>query len=464
MEAHGIAAKPISAHFRATLVLGMPLIGAHLAQMLIGVTDTIMLGWLGTSELAGGTLAFQVFFVLLIFGFGFGAAMMPLIAGALGKGDPRGVRRASRMGLWALLGLSILFQIPLWFTGDILTALRQDPQPVQLAVDYMRVAQWSMIPAMLLVGLRSILASVERANAVLVTTLVGVVLNAVLNYAFIFGNFGAPALGMQGAGIATVLANAISVLVVLAYMLREPAIKPYDIFTRLWRPDWAALRELSWLGIPISLTIFAEAGLFSAASIMVGWLGTLQLAAHGIALQVASIAFMVPLGLAQAGSVRVGNALGRRNAKDIGRAGYATLVLAVGFSVVSALVLFAAPEPLVSLFLDTRNKDAVVVIAAAVPLVWMAAAFQLVDGTQVVAAGALRGLKDTRIPMIIAAFSYWVIGLTAAYGLAFWADFGAVGVWGGLAVGLAVAAIALTGRFVYRDRFGLTHESHEISQ
>ena len=446
-------------HFRATLILGLPLVGAQLAQMMVNVTDTIMLGWLGTEELAAGTLAFQTLFILLIFGLGFGAAMMPLIAGALGRDDPRAVRRASRMGLWALFALSLLFQIPLWFTREFLLLLGQQEGLAELAQSYMRYAQWSLIPAFVVVGLRAILTSFEKANAVLMTTLFAVILNALLNYALIFGNFGAPRLEMVGAGIATTIATFATAALVWIYVMRVDIAKPYEIFVRLWRPDWFALKEIVFMGLPISLMIFAEAGLFSAASVMIGWIGTVELAAHGIALQVASIAFMVPLGFAQAGSVRVGNALGRQNFMDVGRAGYITFIIAIVFSVFSALIFILIPEMLIGLFVDFRNADASQVILAAVPLIWMAAAFQLVDSVQVVASGGLRGIKDTTVPMIIAIFSYWGVGLAVSYVLAFTIGYGAAGVWAGLACGLAVAAVALTHRFVYREKLGLLNNS-----
>lgn len=338
------AQKSFAEHMRATLVLGVPLVGAQLAQMLVNVTDTVMLGWLGTKELAAGTLAFQTFFILLIFGIGFGAAMVPLIANALGRDDPRAVRRAARMGLWSLVGMGMLFMLPLWFTKQLLLALGQDPELAQLAQDYMRIAQWSLIPAFVLIGLRSFLTSLEKANAVLLITVFAAIINGMLNYAFIFGNWGAPRLEMQGAGVATLLANSIAAIAAIIYVTRIKQAQPYQLFTRLWRPDWEALSSIAKLGVPISVSIFAEAGMFSAASIMIGWIGTLQLAAHGIALQLASIAFMVPLGLSQAASVRVGNAVGRGDTGSIGIAGKAVVVLGLDSHSCQLLYLLFCPN------------------------------------------------------------------------------------------------------------------------
>lgn len=442
-------------HLRATVVLGLPLVGAQIAQMLINVTDTIMLGWLGTRELAAGTLAFQSFFALMIFGLGFGAAMIPLIANALGRDDERAVRRASRMGLWALIALALVFQIPLFFTETVLVAFGQEPELAALAQTYMRIAQWSMIPAFVLTGLRSFLTGLEKANAVLLLTVAMALVNGVLNYALIFGNWGFPRLEMEGAAIATVLANTIGTAAVVIYVVWDKDSRPFELFKNFWRPEWPALRAIVKLGVPISLGIFAEVGMFLTCSLMVGWIGVIELAAHSVALQLASIAFMVPLGLAQAASVRVGNAAGRGNRLDVGRAGHAVMVMALGFVLVAGTVFAVLPEPLIKLWLDADNPDLEMIVQVGVPMLYMAAAFQIFDTLQVTASGALRGLQDTAVPMLIMVVSYWLIGLSSAYVAAFWLGFGPVGVWIGLVIGLATAAVTLTWRFEIRERLGL---------
>ncbi|MEP4290613.1 MAG: MATE family efflux transporter, partial [Rhizobiaceae bacterium] len=228
----------LSSNLRATLILGVPLVLAQLAQIAIGMTDTLMLGWLGTTELAAGTLAFQIFFIFLIIGIAFGAAMVPLIANALGRDDARSVRRASRMGLWVLGALALGFMVPLWFTKDMLLLLGQEEKLAQLAQNYMRIAQWSMIPAFILIGLRSFLTSLEKANAVLGITVFTSVLNGLLNYAFIFGNWGAPRLEIEGAAVATLTANTVAAIAAIILVRKTPAAQPYDLFVRFWRPDW----------------------------------------------------------------------------------------------------------------------------------------------------------------------------------------------------------------------------------
>jgi len=220
-------------------------------------------------------------------------------------------------------------------------------------------------------------------------------------------------------------------------------------------PEWPAFRELIKVGLPISLMIFFEAGLFSAAAFMMGWIGTIELAAHGIAIQIASISFMIPLGLSQVASVRVGNAVRRSDREGIRLAAKAVMVVSIAIAMVSALIFLLFPDFLIQLFLDDENKDAGAVLKYAVPLLYVAAAFQIFDTVQVVSSGNLRGLKDTHVPMIIASISYWPVGLSVAYVLAFPMGFGGIGVWGGLVVGLAVAGLLLTLRFNKREALGL---------
>lgn len=442
-------------HISASLKLGIPLVIAQIAHMLITVIDTIMLGWLGVDELAAGTLASQLFFVFLIFALGFGTAIMPLVSGALGKGNDKEVRRSARMGLWALFGLSVIFLVPLHFTQEILISIKQQDHLANLAGNYMDIAKWSIVPAFLLVGLRNFLTAIEQAKIVMWFTLTTTALNAFLNYVLIFGNFGAPRLEMEGAAIATLISNIFACLITGLYVWKHSSTKQFDLFNRLWIPDWQAFNQVIRLGFPISLTILAEAGLFTAATVMVGWIGTIPLAAHGIALQIASIAFMVPLGLSQVATVRVGRAVGRNDKIAIDLAGKAPILLSIGFAIFSGLLLILIPEPLIRLFLDPNNADVNAVLSYATNLLIVAAIFQLVDGLQVVGAGALRGLRDTKIPMIMAAIAYWPVGAFVAWLLGIMLGFGGIGVWAGLAIGLTCAAIMVCYRFLKKEKFNL---------
>lgn len=450
VQEHGKAPVPSQSwfdHIQATLKLGLPLIGMHLAQLAITTTDTIMIGWLGATPLGASVLGSQAFFVLLMLGSGPAQAIMPIAAQAEGRGDVRAVRRSVRMGLWISVIYCALCMVPLWFLEPILLAIGQDPEVTALAADYSAILQWSLFPALLALVMRSFLVAVSRPQIMLWTTIFAAVMNGFLNYALIFGNWGAPELGVRGAAWASVITSSFMFAVICVYAAWHPILRQFELFVRLWRSDWPAFNELLRLGWPIGLTIIAEVGLFAASSLMMGWLGTIQLAAHGIALQLAAIAFMIPLGLSGVATVRIGQAYGREDFAGLHRAALTVMALAVIAGLTSASLFIFLPEPLASLFLDLKNSDAEAVLTAAVVLLVVAAAFQLVDSLQAVAVGLLRGLKDTRTPMVIAVFSYWIVGVPVAYVLAFPFGFGGSGIWLGLAFGLSVAAILLSVRF-----------------
>ncbi|WP_117193724.1 MATE family efflux transporter [Rhizobium terrae] len=436
-----------SSHMRATFALGVPLVGAQLAQMAIHTTDVILVGWLGTTELASVVLATQMFFLVFIFGTGFTSAVVPLVAQALGRSDAVGVRRSVRMGLWIVLAYGVATAPLLWLAEPILLRLGQAPDVAANAASYLHIAQWGVFPALGLMALRSFVTGLENGGIVLYVTIGMFIMNAIVAYVLIFGHFGAPALGLHGAAIASVVANVTGFLIALAYVESQPKMRAYEVFVRFWRPDWSMLREIFLLGLPISFTILAETSLFSAASLLMGMIGKLQLAAHGIALQLASIAFMIPLGLAQVATVRVGLANGRDDLLGVKRAAVAVLVISVFFTAVGSILYAAVPRALGGLFLDVRQGEAETVLTLAVPLIMIAGAFQLVDGLQAVGAGLLRGLKDTKVPMILALIAYWPIGFACAWIFAFPLGFHGPGVWFGFVTGLAAAAALLCGRF-----------------
>lgn len=434
-------------HLKATVGLGIPFVGAQLAQMAINTTDVVMVGWLGTTELAAVVLASQMFFIVFMFGGGFSSAVVPLVAQAVGRGDQVQARRSVRMGMWVVLAYGVLTAPILWFSESILLTLGQEADVAALAQAYLRILQWGMFPALLLMVLRSFVSALERGSIVLYVTLGMFALNVVLDYCLIFGNFGFPALGLNGAAIASLGANILGFLLIFGYIESRAQTRNYELFVRFWRPDWAAFREILAVGLPISLTILAEVGLFTAASLLMGLLGKLELAAHGIALQLASIAFMVPLGLAQVATVRVGLAYGRQDDLGVRRAAITVLLVGLCFSIVGSALFALVPKPLGSLFLDTRQPDAQAVLELAVPLIMLGGAFQLFDGLQAVAAGLLRGLKDTKIPMVLALTAYWPIGFLCAWVFAFHLDWRGPGVWIGFVTGLTAAAIMLCIRF-----------------
>ncbi|SIQ24831.1 multidrug resistance protein, MATE family [Rhizobium sp. RU20A] len=436
-----------STHLRAGLVLGIPFVGAQLAQLAIHTTDVLMVGKLGPTELAAIVLGTQLFFTMFIFGCGFTHAVVPMVAQAVGRGDTVAVRRSVRMGIWVVLLYGALTMPVIWKAEAILTALGQQPAVAALAGRYLHIAQWSMFPSLIIMVLRALLAGYERAGIILWVTIATLLLNIVLCYVLIYGHFGFPALGIEGAAYAALGVATLGVVLLLIYIRCVPALHRLDIFVRFWRPDWGMFREVVMLGLPIAVTILAEVSLFTAASLLIGTIGTTELAAHGIALQFASIAFMIPLGLAQAGTVRVGLALGRGDLLGVRRAAIAILGLAGVVSLIGSLVFAVIPYTLATLFLDTARPDAAAVVAVAGPLIVIAGAFQLVDGLQAVGAGLLRGLKDARVPMILAMIAYWPIGFLSGWIFALPLGLGANGVWYGFVLGLIAASIMLLGRF-----------------
>lgn len=434
-------------HITATLSLGLPLIGSHLARMAIEVSDTVMMGWYGVEELAALVIATSFFIILFFLGMGFGTGVMGLIATAIARGDEPEVRRAARMALW-LSGLFSLACMPLmWFAEPILLALGQTPAISAMAQDYLRIAGWGLLPMLAGLTLNSYLAALERTQVVMWVTLAGLPMNVALNWVLIFGNLGAPELGVQGAAIATLTVLTAQLVMLVGYAAWLPLARKYHLFQRFWRPDWQAFFAVARLGWPIGLTMLAEGGLFVATNIMVGWIGTPQLAAHGIALQVTSITFMAHLGLSNAATVRIGQAKGRGDRAWMRDAAVTVTTLSMSVAVLAVAIYLIFPETLVSFYLDPADPQAPAIIAIGAGLLFYAALFQFTDALQVVALGLLRGVHDTRVPMLIAGFSYWVIGMPVAYGLAFVAGIGAPGLWLGLVFGLSCAAVLLLLRF-----------------
>jgi len=435
------------AHVRALLLLGLPLIGSNLAQMALHVTDTVIIGWYGASELAAVGLGGSTFFIFFILGSGFGHAVTPLVASALGRGDETQARRATRMGMWLSIFFGLLMFPLTWFSGPIFSALGQTDEVAALGQDFLRIAGLGMIPALLINALRGFLAAAERTAVLLWVTLAGVVLNALLNWVFVFGNWGAPELGVKGSAIASVGTQVATAVALMAYAAWHPALARYTLFVRFWRSDNQALGQVFRLGWPIGLTGLFESGLFEATLIMMGWIGTAHLAAHTIAIQLAAIAFMVHLGLSNAATVRAGRALGEGDMTRLYDGARMAILMSFSFAVIVVVVFLTQASGLVGLFLDPTNASSAEIVALGTSLVAVAALFQLADSAQVMALGLLRGVHDTRAPMWIASISYWLIGIPTSYLLAFPAGLGGVGLWLGLVVGLTVAAVLLMWRF-----------------
>lgn len=438
------------AHARAILALGLPLIGSHLAQMALHVTDTVLLGWYGVNELAAVVLATSTFFVIFILGSGFAQAVMPLVASALGQGDETQVRRDTRMGLWLSIGFGLLSYPVFWWSKALLLALGQRPEVAQLGQDFLRIGGLGMIPALLVMALKSYLAALERTQVVLWVTLTAVGVNLVLAYMLIFGHWGAPELGVRGAAIASLSVQVLTFVILALYAGWLPELRRFRLFQRFWRPDWQAMRQVFRLGWPIGVTGLAESGMFQATALMMGWLGTVELAAHGITMEVAALSFMVHLGLSNAATVRAGRADGAGDMQGLRDGAKVAIAMSAGFGAAMVTLFLTLPEQIISLFLVEGKAGSAEIIAFGVKLLAMAALFQMADAMQVMALGLLRAIKDTRVPMLAAALSYWVVGIPTAYLIGIQAGYGGVGLWAGLVTGLTVAAVTMMWRFWHR--------------
>ena len=433
------------AHAGAILRLGMPLILSNLAQFAIHMTDTIMLGWYDVTALAASTIATTLFFVIFIVGAGFAQAVTPMVAAAAEAGDEVQVRRVTRMGLWLSIIYGLAVTVPFFWAEDILLAIGQDAEVAALAHIYLQIVIWQMIPALMVMTLKSFLAALEHTAVILWATIGTALMNAVLNYALIFGNLGAPEMGIRGAAIASLSVTAVTVLWLAVYILRR--LPQFELFKNFWRSDAEIMGRVFRLGWPIGLTSLAEGGLFSASAVMMGWIGPIALAAHGIAILLASMTFMVHIGFSQAATVRAGRALGRGDGPLLRRGGITAIGLSAVFAVATSTVFVLFPDVLVSLFIDPEEPARATLLQVGASLVMVAALFQVVDAAQVMALGLLRGVQDTAVPMVMATVSYWGVGMPASYALGFWFGLGAVGLWLGLVIGLTLASVLLMWRF-----------------
>ena len=443
---------PARKEFLALVGLALPIIMTGLADMAINFTDVLMMGWLGPQAIAAGILGAHFYAFLHFFGLGVLAAVAPLIAQSLGARRFRHVRRSLRQGFWVALTIFVVGAFILQHAGTVLLALGQDPHLVGLSVSYLDVRGIGLLPGLCFLVLSNFLAAHSRPRAIMVVSLAAIGLNAVGNYALMFGHFGLPRLELVGAGVSSAAVDTFAAVSLLAFVLRDRRFKRYHILARFWRPDWPRYREIFWVGLPIAGTVLSEAGLFLASTLLVGRLGEAQLAGHAVAVQCASIAYMIPLGLGQAVTVRVGLAVGTRDAVGVRRAGRIALLAGVAFMLVPALAFWLWPKAITNLYLDVNDPVNHAALDYAATFLAIAAIFQLVDGAQCMANGALRGLKDTRLPMLLAVFSYWVLGFSAAWWFGFVLELGGAGIWIGLALGLGAAAVLLNWRFDYLSR------------
>lgn len=444
----------------ATLALSAPMVLINLTQAGLGAVDVLMIAWLGPEPLAASALGANLYFICYMGGLGLISAISAMIAAERGRNRHavRELRRSFRQGLWWAAAVSAPVWLALWNAEAILLLLGQEPDLSREAGEYLRWKQWALFPMLCFVALRFFLSGMERPALALYVGLAAIGVNALGNYALIFGNLGFPALGLAGAGLATTLTACFMFAALAALARSDRRIRRYRLFGRFWRPDWPRFFELWRLGAPISAIILFEVTIFSAALLLMGLISAEALAAHAVAVQISALAFMVPLGVGHAATVRVGFAYGARDAAAIARAGWTAFALGTSFMLFTAALMILAPEVLVGAFLDLDEPGNAAVVGLAISFLALAALFQVVDGAQAVGAGMLRGLHDTRAPMIYAGLGYWGVGFPLAAGLGLWTPLGGAGVWLGLAAGLAVVAAMLLARWIRRDANGLSPE------
>ena len=434
---------------KASLKLGSPIILTNLAQIAILTTNLILIGSLGKSELAAGSLTASLYQACMIFSLGLVSATIPMLATSLGKdrNDHNSIQQILRHGFLTAFIICLPFWLLMWHAESLWLALGQNPDTALLAKKYIHSIQWSLLPYLGYIVLRSFFAALEKPLWTLIVAIGGIVINALLGWILIFGYLGLPALGLVGAGIATTITNICMFIGMLLLVYKHPLFKQYQIFTQFLHWNWQQLYQMWKLGIPIAITFTLETLVFYAAVIMMGIIGDTSLAAHAIAMQISSVSYMIPLGFGQVATIRVGLAMGKAKPHDAVQAGWVSYGLGVGFMALAAGVMWLAPESLIQFFIDINAPENRAVIITATQFLFFAALFQITDGAQAVAAGMLRGLYDTRTPMLLALLGYWVLGVPIGAFLAFVLDMEGVGIWIGFVTGLSVVAVLLTLRW-----------------
>lgn len=441
----------------ATLRLAGPLALANMLQMAVYAIDVIFVARLGQEALAASSLGVSLF-ALIVFGFmGLTGAVAPLIAAELGRRRHavREIRRSVRMAMWLAVGLGLVGMVICLCGESLMLLTGQNPAIAALAARFLAVLALGLVPMLMGNVLRTFVSTMGRPVFATVISALAIGVNALGNYAFVFGRLGAPALGLEGSALSSVITALATLAAYALAIASDRRLRRFRLFGRWWRPEWPRLREIFRVGLPIAMTLVAEAGLFSGAAFVMGRIGEAELAAHTVALQVAAFFFQVPFGVAQAATIRVGYHFGAGNAAAIGRAGHAALAIGFAFVGISASAMLFVPELILSAYVDVTAPANAGMVVLAVQYLAVGAAFQLFDGAQAVAAGVLRGLQDTRVPMVIALAGYWLPGFGTAVVLGLFTPLRGTGVWIGLATGLVIVAVLLLWRWHRREAQGL---------
>jgi MATE family multidrug resistance protein len=455
-----IITHPARTELWAILRLAGPLIAAQLAQMQMVLTDTLMMAKLSPEALAGGGLGAASYSFVSIFCIGVIAAVGTLIAIRQGAGDIEGTTRLTQAGLWLAWLMALLAGLLLWNLKPVLLLFGQTETNVHAAGQFLLILPFALPGYLSFLALRGFTSAIGRATTIMVISLGGTVANFLLNYALITGMFGLPMLGLTGIGLVTAIVANCMALALAWHIRRHPAYDAYPLRQGLSRPNRQYLRELWRLGLPIGGAYAVEVGLFAFAALCMGTMGSTQLGAHQIALQIVSVAFMVPTGISYAITMRIGQHYGAGQLLDARQTGRVGIAFSGAAMLGLAMVFWLLPEQLIGLFLDDNDPAFREVIDLAVSLLAVAAWFELFDGTQCVAMGAIRGLKDAKTTFLVGLGCYWLIGAPAAWWMAFTLGWGPTGVWWGLALGLGCAAMTLTLVFEWKLMRMIRREPH----
>ncbi len=433
----------IKEHLKINVNLAVPVMASQLGQVMVGVADNMMVGQVGYIPLAGASLGNAIFFFFMVFGLGVSFAITPLVGFAQGEGNNKQIGQVLRHGLVINTILGIILFIVVMIAANYLHLLGQEQAVVEQATPYMFVIGFSMIPFLVFQSFRQFSEGLSMTKIPMIVSVSMNILNIILNYILIYGKFGAPELGLLGAGIATLISRIMMAIVMVLYVLKHHSYKPYLASLGIKNLDVTLIKDLLKIGIPAGLQFVFEVGAFSMAALMMGWIGAPTQAAHQIAINMASISYMTVSGLGTAAAIRVGNQLGKKQYKTMKNAALTLIAMGTALMIVFAGIFIIGKDTLPLLYNDQPE-----VVSIAAGLLIIAALFQLSDGVQVISLGALRGMKDVKIPTLITFLAYWVIALPLGYVLGFSYGYGASGIWFGLFLGLTIAGIWVFARFI----------------
>jgi MATE family multidrug resistance protein len=439
--------KSFRLHLRETMQLAFPVIVGQLGIILMGVVDNAMVGRIGYYPLAASSLANGIFFLIFVIGMGVTYAVSPIVANAVGSGKAEQYGNILKQALAINVFIGILLGIITYFSAELLHLMHQKEKVVEYAIPYLRILSFSIPMMMTFLTYKHFLEGMSIMRPAMIIVLVANLVNVFGNYCLIYGNFGFPRLELNGAGISTLSSRFFMMCMLIYFLNQNLRVKKYRPNLLHYKIDWKVTKEILALGLPSGVQYFFEVGAFFLTAIMIGWFGARQLAAHQIALSIASITYMMVVGISAAAAIRVAKFVGEGNKVETQRAGLSALMLAAGFMSLCGILFFLTNNLLPELYIN--NPDVKIIAAS---LILIAAFFQIFDGVQCVGLGILRGISDVKYPTAVTFIAYWIVGIPLGALLAFNFGLNVQGIWIGLSVGLATSASLLSLRFMKKTK------------